>query len=125
MTPDDVVRLLALARPVEPLTAENAVITMTEVEQLIELAVSMASQQAAAASAEQRRRKRPRTESVPLQAQAAQKPRVQLLALPMAVSHSAQKPRKALVALPMAKSHSYYKPTPATTRLHSPSTARK
>jgi len=122
MTPDDVVCLLALACPVEPLTAENAVITTREVEQLIELAVSMASQQAAAA--EQRRRKRPRTES-PLQAQAAQKPRVQLLALPMAVSHSAQKPRKALVALPMAKSHSYYKPTPATTRLHSPSTARK
>jgi len=119
MTPDDVVCLLALACPVEPLTAENAVITTREVEQLIELAVSMASQQAAAA--EQRRRKRPRTES-PLQAQAAQKPRVQLLALPMAVSHSA---RKALVALPMAKSHSYYKPTPATTRLHSPSTARK
>ena len=81
MTPDDVACLLALAYPVEPLTVENAFITMREVDHLIEIAVSL---QAAAASAEQRGRKQSRTESVPLQTQAARKPRVELLALPMA-----------------------------------------
>ena len=110
MTPDDVACLLALAYPVEPLTVENAFITMREVDHLIEIAVSL---QAAAASAEQRGRKRSRTESVPLQTQAARKPRVELLALPMAASHSyiTEKPR---TALPMAASHSYITEKPRT-----------
>jgi len=110
MTPDDVACLLALAYPVEPLTVENAFITMREVDHLIEIAVSL---QAAAASAEQRGRKRSRTESVPLQTQAARKPRVELLALQMAASHSyiTEKPR---TALPMAASHSYITEKPRT-----------
>jgi len=114
MTPDDVVRLLALAWPLEPVTADNAVITEREVEHLLELAVSMqpqlaalaAAAAAAAAERSKRARKRPRTEPAPLQTR--QKPRAPLLALPMAASHSSttQKPRKALAALPMAASHS-------------------
>ena len=125
MTPDDVVRLLALAWPLEPVTADNAVITEREVEHLLELAVSMqpqlaalaAAAAAAAAERSKRARKRPRTEPAPLQTR--QKPRAPLLALPMAASHSSttQKPRKALAALPMATSHTYWdKPITLTAR---------
>ena len=108
MTPDDVVRLLALACP-PTMTAEDATITQAEVAQLLDLAISMRPQllALAAAAGDGPRRQMSADDVIQLRHNRERTgPRAVLATPPVAPLGTT--PRSGPTVLPMASSHTYW-----------------